>query len=239
MSGARRERQRAATIAEISRTARRLLVEDGIEAVTLRAIAREMGMTAPALYRYFANRDELLRHLAGDLYGDLTDFLAARLEEVAGDGIEARFRAAGHGFRRWSLNHPREYGMIFGTPLPPPGAPGGHGEDGAHVHDHADECGARFGMFFMALFTELWAQRPFPVPADEEIAPGLRAQLAEYRDHMGIALPLGCILVYLQCWVLLQGAVSLEVFGHVQFALADPEPLFALSLDDIARRLGF
>ncbi|WP_106399584.1 TetR/AcrR family transcriptional regulator [Actinocorallia populi] len=231
MSGARRERLRAATIAEISQTARRLLVQEGPEAVTLRAIAREMGMTAPALYRYFPSRGDLIRHLAGDLYNEVTDSLAARLAEVADQDIETRLRAVGHRFRHWSLEHPREYGLIFGTPIPQPDRPGGH--------DHADECGNRFGMFFMELFYELWARKPFPVTPDEGIDPGLRAQLTEYRDHMGITLPLGGILVYLQCWVLLQGAVSLEVFGHVQFALTDPEPLFALTLDDILARLGF
>ena len=231
MGTGRRERLRAATISEITRTARRLLVEEGPEAVTLRAIAREMGMTAPALYRYFPSHEDLLRHLIGDLYNDLTDSLAARLEALAPEGIEARFRAAGHWFRRWSLDHPREYGLMFGAPFPR--------AEGSEPHDYADECGARFGMTFMDLFRELWEQKPFPIVPDECIDPGLRAQLAEYRDHMRIPLPLGCLLVYLQCWVLLQGAVSLEVFGHLRFALTDAEPLFALTLDDIALRLGF
>src|SRR5437870_9333689 len=67
----RRDRLRAATIDEIIQTARQLLVKDGPEAVSLRAIAREMGMTAPGLYRYFGNHEELVRHLCAGIFTEL------------------------------------------------------------------------------------------------------------------------------------------------------------------------
>src|SRR5438552_14448990 len=67
----RRDRLRAATIDEIIQTARQLLVKDGPEAVSLRAIAREMGMTAPGLYRYFGSHEELLRHLCAGIFTEL------------------------------------------------------------------------------------------------------------------------------------------------------------------------
>jgi AcrR family transcriptional regulator len=234
MRPGRRERVRAATIAEITETARRLLVEEGAEAVTLRAIAREMGMTAPALYRYFPSHEDLLRHLVGELYNELTDFLLSRLEPVESEGIKAKFLVAGLGFRHWALEHPREYGLLFGAPFPQAVL---RNEQPA-PRDHADECGARFGRLFIDLFLELWEEKPFPVTPDELIDPGLRAQLAAYRDYLQVSLPIGCLLVFLQCWILLQGAVSLEVFGHLNFALTDPEPLFHLTLHDIAHRLG-
>ena len=65
----RRNRLRAATMEEITATARRLLVEQGPEAMSLRAIAREMGMTAPGLYRYYSSREELLRHVVASMFG--------------------------------------------------------------------------------------------------------------------------------------------------------------------------
>lgn len=230
MNLGRRERVRAATIMEITETARRLLVEEGSEAVTLRAIAREMGMTAPALYRYFPSHGELLRHLVGDLFNDLTDELHRGLLAAPEHDMLAKFRAAAHGFRRWAQGHPREYALLFGTPLP------GFGRE--EQADFASECGRRFGLTFLELFRELWAKRPFPVPADEEIDPAVRDQLAAYRDRVRIDLPLGCILVFLQGWVRLHGAVSLEVFGHLDFALTDPAPFFDLMLQELAERLG-
>src|SRR5436305_6378433 len=71
VSPSRRDRLRAATIEEIVQTARRILVKDGPEAVSLRAIARGMGMTAPGLYRYFGNHEELVRHLCAGIFTEL------------------------------------------------------------------------------------------------------------------------------------------------------------------------
>src|SRR6266487_3840205 len=79
----RRDRVRAATSQEIVQTARRLLVEQGIAAVSLRAIAREMGMTAPALYRYYESHEELLRHLVAEIFTELADYLHAEIRAAA------------------------------------------------------------------------------------------------------------------------------------------------------------
>ncbi|MCP9953985.1 TetR/AcrR family transcriptional regulator [Actinomadura madurae] len=108
---------RAATVREISETARRILVEEGAEAVTLRAIAREMGMTAPALYRYFGSHGELLRHLVGDLFSELTGELHAAMKKVPHDDMSLKVLTVSRRFRTWSLAHPREYALLFGAPV--------------------------------------------------------------------------------------------------------------------------
>ncbi|MFG2005921.1 TetR/AcrR family transcriptional regulator [Spirillospora sp. NPDC048911] len=231
MAESRRDRLRAATMREISETARRILVEQGPEAVTLRAIAREMGMTAPALYRYFGSHGELLRHLVGEIFTELTEELHKDIAAVPGGDMSGKFLAAARCFRHWSLAHRREYALLFGAPLPGLG----HQEQ----MDFAEECARQFGRTFLVLFLELWQKRQFTIMTDEEIDPGLREQLRRYRDEaLGVDLPLGVIQRFLQCWVLLQGSVSLEVFGHLDFALNDPEPIFELMLVDISRVLG-
>ncbi|MGI8330823.1 TetR/AcrR family transcriptional regulator [Actinomadura scrupuli] len=230
-TGTRRDRLRAATVREITQTARRILVEQGAEAVTLRAIAREMGMTAPALYRYFDSHQELLRHLAGDLFTELTDNIEGAIREVPADSLKGKFLAASIEFRNWALEHRREYTMLFGTPLP--------GGEAGEEDDWTAECGRRFGRTFVALFLELWHVKPFPVPADDEIDPGLRAQIERYRSHLGVPdLPIGVIVVFLSCWIRLQGFVTLEVFGHLSFALDESGPMFDLMMHDLAERLG-
>ncbi|GGV12428.1 TetR family transcriptional regulator [Actinomadura cremea] len=216
---------RAATVREISETARRILVEQGPDAVTLRAIAREMGMTAPALYRYFGSHGELLRHLVGEIFTELTAELMAAAKAVPPDDMGAKFLAVARQFRRWALAHPREYALLFGVPV--------RGADRQGETDFAQECARRFGWTFMALFLELWKKRPFPVPADEDIPAGLRDQLARYRADLGISLPLGVVLQFVKCWIRLQGGVSLEVFGHLEFALDEPEPMFELMLAEL------
>ncbi|WP_308286852.1 TetR/AcrR family transcriptional regulator [Actinomadura parmotrematis] len=232
MGETRRDRMRAATIREISETARALLVEQGPGAVTLRAIAREMGMTAPALYRYFGSHEELLRHVVGDIFNEISDELDAGIRAAPDGDMSTKFLAAARIFRRWSLGHPGEFALLFGAPLP------GFGAEGAH--DFAEECARRFGWTFMALFIELWQKRRFPVPADDEIDPGLREQLRAYRDgtYGGVPLPLGVVQRFLECWTRLLGGVSLEAFRHLDFALADAEPMFELMLADQADLLG-
>src|SRR5215469_15896464 len=82
----RRDRVRAATTQEIIETARRLLVEQGVTAVSLRAIAREMGMTAPALYRYFDSHEELLRHVVANIFTEIADHVRGAIKAAAEHG---------------------------------------------------------------------------------------------------------------------------------------------------------
>jgi AcrR family transcriptional regulator len=228
----RRDRVRAATTEEIKQTARRILVDQGSAAVTLRAIARDMGMTAPALYRYFGSHEELLQHVVADIFAEastqIQDSISAARAASDGD-LTTMVLAACQGFRRWSLDHPAEFGLIFGTPLP--------GLDLEH-DDITAQCGREFGGVFLGLMIELWRKHPFPVPDTEQIEPGLRTQLERYRDELGVDLPLGFMVTYLRCWVRLYGIVALEVFGHLGFALADPSPMFDYFLADTAPLLG-
>jgi AcrR family transcriptional regulator len=231
----RRDRVRAATTAEIKQTARRILVSEGPDAVSLRAIAREMGMTAPALYRYFGSHEELVKHVIADIFtelaGDIRSAIAAADAESGGD-MMAKVYAACWEFRRWSLGHTREFGLIFATPLP-----------GLHVQQDeiTSEGGGQFGNTFFLLMRELWRKQPFGVPDDDQIDPGLLEQLKRYREGLGelaAGLPFGLLLVFLRCWVRLYGIVSLEVFGHLSFALDDGRPMFELMLSDMAPMVG-
>lgn len=244
----RRDRLRAATTDEIIQTARRLLVAGGPDAVSLRAIAKEMGMTAPGLYRYFGSHEELLRHVCASLFTELGDDIRRAIHAAAPPGeatgestgaatgdaalaahMTAKMTAACREFRRWALEHRAEFALLFGVPLP--------GLDDAG-YDVADECALAFAGAFFALFLELWQRAPFPVPAAGDIDPALRGQLASYRDALGADIPVGAMLTFLRCWTLLYGAVSMEVFGHLSFALADPAPMFEITLSDLASLVG-
>jgi len=235
----RRDRLRAATIEEIIQTARRLLVESGTEAVSLRAIAREMGMTAPGLYRYFGSHEELIRHVIAGIFTELSQDIHRAIQAAAGSADEppddmtvkltVKMVAACREFRRWALNHKAEFGLLFGVPLP--------GLDDGR-YDVADECALTFAGTFFALFLELWNAAPFPVPAAEQIDPGLRDQLARYRDALGTDIPVGAMLTFLRCWTVLYGAVAMEVFGHMSFALEDAAPMFEFTLGDLTTLVG-
>jgi AcrR family transcriptional regulator len=234
-SVSRRERLRAATVDEIMQTARRLLVEDGSAAITLRAIARSIGLTAPALYRYFPSLDELVNALCAELYDELSDHLEQARDACPADDVTGRLYAVCRAFRRWSVAHPAEFGLMFGSPVP------GVDTDPATAHQPdtpAHEAGARFAGVFAALFAELWLRAPFPVPDAAAMAPGLRTQLEGYLANLGANLPAGAAQLFLSCWIRLYGMVALEVFGHLHFALSDPEPMFEAELALAARQLG-
>lgn len=244
----RRDRLRAATMAEIKATARQLLIEQGPEAVSLRAIAREMGMTAPGLYRYYPSREDLLRVVVAEIFRELAAGihqaidaavpLDERITSWTGDDETAPLRrhqltrkmvAACAEFRRWALGHTGEFALLFGVPLP------GLDDEGLDV---AQQCALEFAGTFYSLFMELWDTIKFPVPAPKEIDPRLRAQLGRLRVNLGADAPDGALLVYLRCWMLLYGAVSMEVFGHLKFALDDPAPMFDITLGAIAELVG-
>jgi AcrR family transcriptional regulator len=234
----RRDRLRAATTEEIIQTARQLLVKDGPDAVSLRAIAREMGMTAPGLYRYFGSHEELIRHVIAGIFTELSADIHQAIEGAApamqaADDVTGQMTvkmvAACREFRRWALSHTAEFGLLFGVPLP--------GLDHGR-HDIADECALAFAGTFFALFVELWNAAPFPVPAAADIDAGLRDQLGRYRDALDADMPTGAMLTFLRCWTVLYGAVAMEVFGHMSFALQDAAPMFELTLGDLAALVG-
>jgi AcrR family transcriptional regulator len=221
----RRERQRTATLNEIKQTARRLVVESGPSAISLRAIARELGMSAAALYRYFPNLEALVADVCGDLFDELRDAVTAagRDQPSAAAGLVAMAR----GFRRWSVGHPQEFALLFGTPVPGVAQP----EQECFTPDHP---GARFGAVFLAPFAQLWAELELPTGPDDQ---ALRENLAPMYTSHGEGLPVAAMRTFLVGWIRLYGAVALEVFGHLRWAVTDMEPLFEEELATFVRQL--
>jgi AcrR family transcriptional regulator len=231
----RRDRARAETLREIKQTARRVLVGSGPDGLALRAIAREMGMTAPGLYRYFASRDELVEHVVVDLYDELVGALEAA-RDVAGPTAAVQLLAACRAFRGWATGHPAEFGLLFGSadggPSVEPVTPDPAGPTPVQA------AAVRFGAVFGQLVVAIWLERRFPVPAEEDIDPTLRAQLLEWVSDFPLEFPLGVARVFLTCWIRLYGLVCMEVFGHLKFALHDAGPLFEDELRRLADLLG-
>ncbi|MGQ0839504.1 TetR/AcrR family transcriptional regulator [Actinokineospora sp.] len=235
----RRERGRADTDREIRRHARTLLVSDGPQAVTLRAIAREVGITAPALYRYYASREDLLEHLRNDVCADLAAELAGDLDRVPADHIE-QVLAICRGFRRWALAHPQEFILVFASP-----------EANAYCSsDDTTIAQDSFGRIFLGVAARVLAAGQLTTPPDRDIPESLHADLAQFRTELlatiaqtGVDMPvdrlsIGTAYVMLQFWVRLYGQVTLEVFGQFPFQVTDAEGLFETMLLDLAGEIG-
>src|SRR5260370_29345123 len=112
-----RERYRAQVRGEVKQAALRQLAESGPAGVSVSGIGKELGVSGPALYRYFAGRDELLTELVIDAYQDLAEALAAAAGR-AGRDPRARFEALARAYRSWALAQPYRYRLLFGPPLP-------------------------------------------------------------------------------------------------------------------------
>ena len=226
----RRERQRVATSAEIREVARRQLAVTGAPGLSLRAVAREMGLTAPALYRYYDDRDALLTALIVEAYTAVAEQMEAPRDELPGDDVPGRLCAAALALRQWALRSTHEFALVFGAPVPGYAAP----ESGP-----TQEAGQRFGTVFQELFAQLWERRPWPVPPAEDRTPALDAVLAQAGASCGEPLPPGAMQMFLACWGRLHGLISLEVFGHLAWlGPYDGAALFRAELAGILRAIG-
>lgn len=230
MQTTRRDRQRAATVAEIKAAARALLVEGGVTAVGLRAVARELGLSAPALYRYFASHEDLLAALTADLYDELTETLVRLRDEDPEADLGAKLFLVAGGLRDWALAHPAEFGLMFGSPVPDPTAPG-------HELTPHHQAAMRFGAVFKDLVAQVWHQQPFPSPSEEELGPLLVGQLEEKAGFFD-GMPAGAVYLALNYWTRLYGLICMEVFGQLHWALDDAGAYFDAQLREIGEALG-
>ena len=113
----RRDRIRAETSSEIKTIALKHLTAGGAEAVSLRAIAREMGMTASAIYSYFDTRDDLITALIADSYASLAGVMEAAGAGGSDTGAADRILAVATAYRQWAISHPEEFRLIYGDPV--------------------------------------------------------------------------------------------------------------------------
>lgn len=225
----RRERVRQATVDEIKAVARAQMAAEGTAGVTLRAIAREMGMTAPALYRYFGSRDELVTALVADAYNALADAMEAAVGAVAPGGHAERVRAAFGAFRAWGLEHPTEYALIFGSPIPGYVAP-----------EATRPAGLRYTDLLGRLLAEAHADGALdPARIDLRVPPALARQVEAFqRRRGGPQIPAPVLAFGLGAWARVHGLVTLEVFGHLAPAIGDGTALFEQELEAILRQSG-
>lgn len=228
-STGRRERLRIETTAEIKRTALELMGSGGPDAITLRAIAREMGMTANAIYGYFATRDDLVTALIADVYTELADAVDAAWAASAQEAPAARIRAWAHAFRHWALANPEGFRLIYGDPVPGYQAPAG----GA-----APDAARRVCVGIAALADAAWGGAEQACGGSDfgwdDFDPGL---LDKVRPAFP-ALPPAGVALALRIWGRLHGLVALEIYGHLGAQTLSPDKLFGTELGDLVGSLG-
>lgn len=220
-----RAEQHAATVDRIVAAARHLLVNNG--EVTLRAVARELGMTAPALYRYAANHEALVRMIAIAIDADVAARISAAADQQGDDDPAGRLIAATVEFRYWALTNREEFALVFTN---------------VDVDCLNEISSPGTGMFFSDALFRLWEKYQFPIPAMADLDPDLAeilrnpqvpADLSEVPEEMR-----GLVWLLERAWSRLYGTVTLEVFRHIDGRIVEQGHLFRAMIEDQAAPLG-
>jgi len=222
-----RERVRRELTSEIKEVALAQLASGGGAALSLRAIARDMGMASSALFRYFHNRDALLTALIIDSYSSLAEAAEAAEARVHQQSIEDRWMAICRGVRNWAVAHPHEYALIFGSPIPgyaaPPGTVG---------------PASRVPLLLGDLLGDLMSERSYDAGAHPEPSATVQRAIDPVRAVMPEGVPSDLMVRGLMAWTYLFGAVSFEVFGHRHNVIADYEAFFDHEVRRLAAMVG-
>jgi AcrR family transcriptional regulator len=216
--------------AEILAVARAHLAEEGAAALSLRSVARDLELAPSALYRYYDGRDALLSALIMAAYESLAveAELAAERAPKAHDTDSERWIEAPRAIRRWALERPYEWGLIFGTPVPGYEAP----EDTVEPYARVAAALAR-PLVEAKSAGRFHSDAPNGEPSDE-----LRQAVAPVAEGLELDMPVQMVARLVQAWATLVGIISLEVFGHWRNTILDPEAFFEATMHDVARGLG-
>jgi AcrR family transcriptional regulator len=227
-SATARERARASLTAEIKEEARRQLATVGADALSLRAVARELGMVSSALYRYFPSKDDLLTALIIDAYNAVGEVAETAVQAAGPQSPRARWLAACHAIRAWALSHPREYALIYGAPVP-----------GYRAPEETVGPAARVPFALISLLGEVPAEdvaRPFST--GETGAGMLPEQAAAVAAALGGSVRPDVLVRGVIAWTQLFGMIGFELFGQFARTFEPTDGLFEYAVVRMAQLVG-
>jgi AcrR family transcriptional regulator len=215
----KRARNRLAVEADILRVARDHLATDGAAALSLRAVARDLGMVSSGIYRYVESRDELLTRLIVDSYWSLAAAVRTAHDDAPSNDLDARWDAIGRALRAWAVERPHDFALIYGSPVPDYEAPA----------ERTEEPGTAVLVLLVALLEDVRraGRRADPdhlglVSARAEAGVGA---LLESPMFAATRLDPVTLTQGLAAWTLLLGAVTSEVFAQLG-PVPDEQALF-------------
>ena len=226
-----RERARAELTREIKEEARRQLATSGADGLSLRAVARALGMVSSALYRYFPSRDDLLTALIIDAYdaiGTAAEKAIAAVPDAApGERMLDRWRAFCRAVRSWALAHPHEYALIYGSPVP-----------GYRAPEATIGPASRVPAALVSVFRDVPAGEGDPVLGEgvlTEQAAAAAAALAEYNNsEAGPAVPADVLVRGVIAWTQVFGMVSFELNGQFVNSFDPSDAFFEYAIAQMA-----
>ncbi|MEU4179801.1 TetR/AcrR family transcriptional regulator [Streptomyces sp. NPDC026589] len=219
-----RQRRRAVATQEIVNAAELHITEHGSAALSLRAVARSLGMSVQALYHYFPDRNALVTVLIAKAYEDLATAVQTAADATPPDPSVPGFVIAAEGYRQWAVSHPERFQLLYGTPLRSYAAPVGGPTTRA-----MQQMSAAFQRVLFGDFT------PEQLAAADTLtlSPPFRAHLEQLSPDGLAALPPQATALLLSGWGHMHGLVVLEVFGHTSFLGDHQAEIFHLAMRDL------
>ncbi|MFH8462650.1 TetR/AcrR family transcriptional regulator [Streptomyces sp. NPDC017991] len=223
-----RQRRRAAATREILDAAERQIAESGPAALSLRAVARSLGMTVQALYHYFPSRDELVTALITKAYEALGDAVQAAIDASREDSPLERVVTAAEGYRRWAVDHPERFQLLYGTPLRYYEAP---------VEGATTRAVRRMSAIFEREMFDGFTPAQLAAVDDSDLSPVFVAYLDQLPPTGEDALPPAVTALVMSAWGHMHGLVVLEVFGHTTFLGAHQAEIFRVGMRNTLKDL--
>ncbi|MEV1069958.1 TetR/AcrR family transcriptional regulator [Streptomyces sp. NPDC050263] len=219
-----RARARIEVTTAIKEEAGRQLASEGAAKLSLRAVARELGMASSALYRYFPSRDDLLTALIIDAYDSLGESAETAHAAVADAAPVDRWVAVGEAVRGWALAHPHEYALIYGSPVP-----------GYRAPATTVRAAARVGLLLIDIVRDAHQAHALEVPLlTDELVP----EAVRMASDLAPDLPPGAVAALIAAWAQLYGLVGFELFGQFNRLVEDREPFFRHAVTRLAHEAG-
>lgn len=229
----RRERLHEQIREEIKAIARQQMAAEGNETLSLRAIARQMEVTAPALYRYFPSRDDLITALILDAFNGLADAMIdadQRLcAERGAEAFGARLEAVMLAYRAWALAHRTDFALIYGTPIPGYEAP----------REITVAASARGLAVPITVLSEAWNAKVLtPAPEFQPIPPGVEQALKNLIEEQHYPIEVVPFYMGIVGWTRIHGMVMLELFDHTPPVVNDTEAMYHAEIHGLLMRIG-
>jgi AcrR family transcriptional regulator len=211
------KKQRIPSLQEaIKETAWKQIAEFGAPALSLRAIARELKITAPAIYNYFPRRDDLVTALIVDAYTSLGDSQKSILESVSKKDAATRFCALGIAYRDWAVTYPQRYQLIFGTPIPNYDAP----------EDTTTPAAAWALLPLIETIQTLYNKGSLRVERLTKPSAQLKSMLEAWYQFIGNVAEIEVLYVAYIVWSRVHGLMMLELGGQLPSFFTDPGEIF-------------
>ena len=199
-----RQRARAQTLEDITRIGRRHLATEGAASLSVRAVARDLGVVSSAIYRYVRSRDDLLTLLVVDGYDELGDAVDEAAAAVADDDYRGRFLAIGRAVRAWATKEPATYALLFGSPVPGYEAPA----------ERTVGPGTRVIAALIRVWSDAHEAGAVRLEGTKPPSEVLAADAERARAEFGTGMPDELLLRGTLAWAGIFGCVSFEVFGQ-------------------------